>query len=185
MVQCMKRPLRKVLGSALVNRKELECILAELQTVINLRPLCKPSVDAEDADPLTPASLMGKTFNDEPAIELTKGDMNRRQLYLSRISQGLRQRWRSEYLSKLLLSKNNYDATPPRVDDTVLVQDDWNPRNKWPMARILEAVPGPDGVVRLVKLVNSSGFIFYRAVHRLLPLEVDLPPAAEMDTLTL
>lgn len=182
MVQSTKRPLKKVIGAALVTRKELECLLVELQTVVNLRPLTQPQTDAEDANPITPAGLMGKTFTDEPALELTARDMNRRQRYLARISQNLRKRWKSEYLCKLLVSKTSHNnLAPPRVGDIVLVHDDAKPRSRWPLARVIETLPGPDGIVRLVKLVNATGFEFHRAVQRLLPLEVDLPAPDDAD----
>lgn len=45
----------------------------------------------------------------------------------------------------------------------------------WPLARVLELIPGTDGVARLARLEMATGE-FFRPVQRLYPLEVEDDP---------
>ena len=63
LVGTVKVPLRKVLGKALVKTRELEVLLAEIEAVVNARPLTH--VAGTDSEiPLTPAMLLGGTWSD-------------------------------------------------------------------------------------------------------------------------
>ena len=46
-----------------------------------------------------------------------------------------------------------------------------SPRGAWPLARVTEAEPGRDGLVRTVT-VKARGKLVTRAVNRLCPLEL-------------
>ena len=156
--QLIKRPLRKVINGALVTKKELECFIAEIQKVVNLRPLTTPSDDPKDPTPITPAGLLPRLTN-------------RQQRYQQRISDLLKRRWKLEYLSSLnILAKRSGFSGLIKSGDIVLL-DNEKPRSTWPLARILEALPGADGIVRVVKL-RCRGIDLYRPVQKLLPKEI-------------
>lgn len=42
------------------------------------------------------------------------------------------------------------------VDDIVLIFDDNSPRSCWPMARVIEVMPGKDGCVLRVKVKTKT-----------------------------
>lgn len=57
----------------------------------------------------------------------------------------------------------------------VVLKDDNKAAIEWPLARIIEVYPGPDDVVRVVKLRMPNGAVFKRQASRLclLPFEKD------------
>jgi len=59
----------------------------------------------------------------------------------------------------------------PKIGDIVFVGADDRRRLQWPMARIVDLIPGRDGVVRTAKVKTQNG-ILLRPVQRLFPLEV-------------
>ena len=56
-------------------------------------------------------------------------------------------------------------------DDVVLLVDPGNPREHWPLGRIQEVFPGPDGKVRVVG-VRTGGKDYVRPITKLCPLEI-------------
>ncbi|KAG1656302.1 Tubby [Nymphon striatum] len=169
--QLIKRPLRKVINSSLVSKNELDCILAEIVKVVNMRPLTAPSTDHDDPCPITPLSLIGKNFNpDDSPIQLTKSCLTKRQRYLRLVSQQLQIRWKREYITSLRVVKSGSSDVAISVGDVVLLDNEKN-RSTWPLALIKEVFPGPDGNTRVVRLA-TGGSEFLRPVQKVLPLEV-------------
>ncbi len=69
--------------------------------------------------------------------------------------------------------------------DAVLLHDDDLPRNKWPLARVIKALPSKDGLVRKVELQitrNGKRIMLERLIHKLTLLvendedQVESPP---------
>ncbi|OXA47065.1 hypothetical protein Fcan01_18317 [Folsomia candida] len=84
----------------------------------------------------------------------------------------LRQRFRKEYLGLLVQKGNEKKAFHQfQQGDIVLVGCDNRKRLDWPMGRIVELIPGRDGVCRVGKVKTASG-ILTRPVQRLFPLEI-------------
>jgi hypothetical protein len=52
------------------------------------------------------------------------------------------------------------------VGDIVLVADKKTPRGEFPRGRVVEVMPGPDGVVRVVRVKTQTG-VYTRAVAKL------------------
>ena len=58
-----------------------------------------------------------------------------------------------------------------QINDIVLVVDDDLPRNKWPMARVVETFPSSDGLVRSVSVkISGSNLPLKRPVVKLILL---------------
>ncbi|GFQ72133.1 integrase catalytic domain-containing protein [Trichonephila clavata] len=68
----------------------------------------------------------------------------------------LRQRFRKEYLGELIQKQNDNRVREPRVGEMVLIGDDNKKRLSWPIAKIIELIPGRDGEIRTVRLKNST-----------------------------
>ena len=71
---------------------------------------------------------------------------------------------------------------PPQVGEFVIVDDEeLLPRAQWKIGRIVELIPGRDGLIRSVKLRFPGGFQSERHVKQLHPLELrpDAPEPEE------
>ena len=77
-----------------------------------------------------------------------------------------------EYLSALN-TRNKWveEKRNNSPDDVVLVVDPGNPRGHWPLGRIQEVFPGPDGKVRVVR-VRTGGKDYVRPITKLCPLGI-------------
>jgi len=71
--------------------------------------------------------------------------------------QGFWKRWHQEHLTSLQQrQKWSNKERNIAVDNVVLVKDSNLPPAAWIPARVVEAHPGPDGLVRAVKLKTST-----------------------------
>ncbi|OXU31774.1 hypothetical protein TSAR_006772, partial [Trichomalopsis sarcophagae] len=78
-----------------------------------------------------------------------------------------------KYLGQLVRhckSKKNLNTI--KEGDIVLIASDYQKRLDWPLARVLQVVPGNDGVPRIAKLKTAEGELV-RLLQRLIPLEHD------------
>ena len=80
-------------------------------------------------------------------------------------------RWTTEYLP-LIQQRQKWveNIAPLSVGDVVIMADDLNHRNRWPLARVTALHPGRDGNVRSCT-VKHDGKDFERPVTRLVLLE--------------
>jgi hypothetical protein len=171
MVGMVKVLLRRVLGRASLSYEELQTVLCDCEGVINSRPLCYVSEDVEDLIPLTPAMFLHETRSWEvPDLDhLESHGFGRRYAYRQKLRDDLRSRFRKEYLGALSyrgVKRNQF----VKVGDVVLIGSDNTRRLDWPLARILECIPGRDGIVRVVKMKTATGE-FTRPIQRIYPLE--------------
>ncbi|KAH8321117.1 hypothetical protein KR067_001483 [Drosophila pandora] len=174
-VKTAKHHLYRAVGPAVLGFEELRTLLCRIASIINSRPLVSISENPADLDVLTPAHFLNggppSTFI-EP--DLTALNFNR--LYgwqrVSFLQQVFWARWKEEYLT-LLQQRSKWRTPGPviAVGDKVLVKDENLPPMKWPLARILELVPGRDGVHRVAVLKTAVG-VTKRAVSRLCLLPV-------------
>ena len=67
-----------------------------------------------------------------------------------------RQQWRTQ-------QKNT------KIGDAVVVVASDTPRRQWPIGRIVEVMPGPDGNVRVVR-VQVGSKVFTRSITRVCPI---------------
>ncbi|GFQ80113.1 DUF5641 domain-containing protein [Trichonephila clavata] len=82
----------------------------------------------------------------------------------------LRQRFRKEYLGELIQKQNDNRVREPRVGEMVLIGDDNKKHLSWPIAKIIELIPGRDGEIRTVQLKTQHGTVI-RPVQCIFPLE--------------
>ncbi|GFR16113.1 DUF5641 domain-containing protein [Trichonephila clavata] len=83
----------------------------------------------------------------------------------------LRQRFRKEYLGELIQKQNDKRVREPRVGEMVLIGNDNKKRLSWPIAKIIELIPGQDEEIRTVWLKTQHGTVIH-PVQRIFPLEV-------------
>ncbi|GFV38658.1 integrase catalytic domain-containing protein [Trichonephila clavipes] len=107
MVQTTKIALRKILGRALISFEELQTIWAEVEAIINSRPLTSVYNEPNEPFPFTPSNfLTGRrvtalsNWSGKRNIELFKGkkELTIRYLYRERLLNIFWKRWKKEYL---------------------------------------------------------------------------------------
>lgn len=187
LVKCVKRCLRKMIGQAKLSQDELLTALAEVEMVLNSRPLTV--VSAEDLEePLTPSHLIiGRRIlsSSDPCLDpdefqpATSDDLTRRARYLNTTINHFWHRWRKEYLVGLREMHSYYkkSSDTPRVavGDVVIIHSDDQPRSMWKLGKVLELLTGRDGEHRAAVLQvagqGRSAKRLQRPVQRLYPLE--------------
>ena len=195
LVRSTKRCLRKLVGRAQFSFDELVTVLAEIESVINSRPLTYVSA-GDMEEPLTPSHLIvGRRIHNLPdhlshlddigdeEFSLNSTQLTRRMKHLANILNHFWNRWRSEYLSELSeahsytarrQSKSNHLTVS--VGDVVVIHDEHLPRGLWKLGKIVSVMKGRDGFVRgaTVKIGNKDGqkVLLNRPIQLLYPLEV-------------
>ena len=146
--------------SSMLSDEALRTFMAETEAIINSRPLTVDSLsDPCSQIPLSPTQLL--TFKSDvvfpPPGVFERADVYSRKYWrrVQYLANEFWSRWKTEYLSSLQTRQKW--RSPSRnfmVGDVVLVKDSeiFTRRNGWPMARVEEAIPSSDGLVRKVKL---------------------------------
>lgn len=161
-IKSMKHHIRRTIGQRPLVQEEFLTLLAKVEGILNSRPLCPLSSSPSDGfDVLTPGHfLVGAPMilsRVEPNYQDHKVNYNLRWELLSRSIQDLWKRWSNDYLHTLMQrSKWNDEHAKIRVDQLVLIIDKSSPVNHWTIGRITELLPGPDKIVRVVKLKTST-----------------------------
>lgn len=163
----------RVMGEHSLTLEEFGTMLCRIKAILNSRPLTPASTDPAELDCLTPGHfLIGQPLLALPEAEVPNTPrtlVNRWQL-LNQCTQAFWRRWRSEYLQTLQIrGKWTKDAPNIFVDDMVVIKDPQSPPLKWLLARVVEVIPGNDGVVHVARLRTSNG-ITTRPVVKLVKL---------------
>lgn len=180
-VRSAKRLLFRVMGSHTFSYEEMSTVLCRVEAVLNSRPLAPLSTDPHDLDCLTPGHfLIGQPLLAVPPrvnIDTGRTLVNRWKL-LDQCHQSFWRRWSNEYLHTLQ-TRTKWSTSQPnvRVDDLLLIRDPNLPPLEWRLGRVIEVCPGPDGVVRVVRLHTNHGVVT-RPVVKLVPLLAHQPIAS-------
>ncbi|XP_055623506.1 uncharacterized protein LOC129766931 [Toxorhynchites rutilus septentrionalis] len=177
-IKVAKGFLSKTGGNYIYTFEELSTLLAQVAACMNSRPICALSDNPSDPQPLTPAHfLIGRPLDALPEVNHLEQQMSAlsRWNYVQRLAQDFRARWQSEYvLSLQRMAKWQASSPNVAVGDFILLVDDHEKPQQWPLGRILELFPGSDGLVRLVS-VKAGNNTFRRDVRKLrrFPLDSD------------
>ena len=185
LIGVLKKELTKLVGHALLTLHELNFCLAQVQGVINNRPLAQVGEDQV----ISPMNILtGRSDNNEDILNVIdskeilqnavdiRSDIPR--IY-QQTSQRLSHFWQvfqNQYLNSIRFTNTNKQANSksltPKVGDLVIVHSH-DPRLKWRKAIILENIPSEDGQIRKCKIKTSTGQTI-RAVKHLYPLEINV-----------
>ncbi|UYV82628.1 hypothetical protein LAZ67_22000244 [Cordylochernes scorpioides] len=173
MVRTIKEMLIKMLGHRKLKYVQLQTALCEIESIINNRPLTYVSEDDNDLKPLTPNEfLQNGPESSFPEFENLKPEMlHTRYRELGQLKRELKQRFLKEYLGALIQKSENIDRRQLKVGDVVLIGQENLKRMFWPKGRIVNLIPGKDGIVRVAHVKTSTGTLI-RALQRLHPLEI-------------
>jgi hypothetical protein len=177
LVRSSKEIMNGLVKDQVLTDPQLYTLLTEVEMIINSRPLTHLSEDITDYEPLTPNHiLLGFHRNWTSIADTSDLDLSSRRKWKQ--VQALRSlfwsRWIAEYLPSLNKRQGALEKrTNLEVGQLVLIQDDDMKRSKWPLARITKTMPGADGVVRVVEVVNKNG-TYTRPVSKVYLLEDDV-----------
>ena len=175
---------RRILDSMLqenqhvkLTHEVLTTFLAEVMAIINNRPIVPISTDSASPEVLTPNVLLTQKTGD---VFESHMDFDVRNMYTSqwKVVQILANRfwdqWRKEYLQSLQ-QRRKWTDTRPNVQegDVVLLKDEDQHRNFWPLCRITRVFPSEDNLVRKVELVTfkaGTKRIYVRPITQIVPL---------------
>ncbi|XP_055948258.1 uncharacterized protein LOC129981444 [Argiope bruennichi] len=173
LIGILKRLLRRVLGRSSLTYEQMTTVLCDSEAIINSRPITYVTDNDAELVPLTPSMFLQdiKVSGVPDCDKADQQSLNQRVKYRQNLQKALRNRFRSEYLGALLQRPERETASAVAVGDVVLIENDNTKRISWPLGKIIEVIPGKDGITRLVKLKTSRGELL-RPVQRLYPLEV-------------
>ncbi|XP_043231303.1 uncharacterized protein LOC122386295 [Amphibalanus amphitrite] len=175
MVKSVKTCLQAVVGSQLLTDEVLLTVFAEVEHMINSRPLTYVSSDPSDPEALTPNHFLLGRASPHLAPVLTRGnDMcsRRRWRQSQAVAEHVWKRWTREYIPTLTQrSKWRQERRSLQVGDLVLMAESDLPRGAWPLARIVQVFPGKDGRVRSAALRTSCGKTYTRPAAKICFLE--------------
>ncbi|XP_075156642.1 uncharacterized protein LOC142229926 [Haematobia irritans] len=168
LVRSVKTVLYKILPERCPSEEVLRSMMAEVENIINSRPLTYIPIDGENKEALTPNHLLlGSSNGLKPLASYDDAGVVLRQSWLSsqQVAEQFWRRWVSEYLSTLTCRTKWFEkAKPLEVGDLVVVVDPSNPRNVWPRGKVIEIFKASDGQVRRAKVLTSCGVLERPAV---------------------
>ena len=162
--------------------ERLRTLLAVATGIINRRPITRVSVDPEDMEPLTPSHFLFPCGIPTPRLSgdilpttpLDGSGLRRSMDVLRPVVDGLWKRWLREYVPSLQQrSKWLCEKRPLEVGSLVLVVDDIQPRERWPLAVVTAAPLSGDGLQRRVELRLANGQCLERDIRKVVLLERD------------
>ncbi|XP_075150426.1 uncharacterized protein LOC142224530 [Haematobia irritans] len=173
-VRSVKLHIRRVIGTAILTFEQMHTLLAQVEAVINSRPLGFAS--DTDTNYLSPSHfLIGRPTTMVPEGNLIELPTNRLDYWqqVQCMYQGFWRRWSREYLTSLQQRPKWRDVQPNiKIDDIVLMKEDNTPPAMWITGRVTDTFPGKDGLTRAVQ--NLKVFQIGRLyIKMLLQLNLD------------
>ena len=173
MIRSIRSILRHLLKEQQVDDETLLTFLAEVEKILNDRPLIRPSDSPQDLEVLTPSMLLLNRFNScsSPGICTDVDKYTRRWKHAQYLAKVFWKRWVKEYLpllqerQKWLVPRRNFS-----VGDLVLVVDGNVPRGQWMKGIVEETYPDQFGIVRQV-IVRTATTRLLRDIRKLTLLE--------------
>ena len=175
-VKSFKTHLARVVGEQVLSVEEFSTLLAQIEAILNSRPLCPLSGDPSDLSVLSP----GHFLTCEPLVSLPSPDLslisvNRldRWQLLQRMQQDFWKRWQQEYLLSLQQrGKWSRGIGDLLKGELVLLKEASAPPLRWRLGRVVELHPGRDGVLRVATVRTAEGLLT-RPCVKLCPLPRD------------
>lgn len=180
-VRTFKTALRRSIGQQPVSFTTLQQVVKECVAFVNERPLAVHDKRDLEGNTITPSLLVfGRLLGSLPLGSSHKGeekekipllaDMQRqRRILMTRF----RKMWLADYLLELSAKKFITGRHPDvlEVDMVVLIREEGPlKRLEWRTGRVIEIIPGRDGLARRIKLKTARGEIS-RDISRIALLE--------------
>lgn len=160
-IQSVKFHVKRVMGNTHLTYEELSTLFAQVEALLNSRPLCPMSSSPNDLLFLTPGHfLIGRSLTalPTPILEDLKSNQLERYTRLEQIRQHFWRRWQREYLSELQVrTKWRTNCAKLSIGDMVIIHEENLPPLCWRLGRVCRLFPGPDGVSRVADIQTNRG----------------------------
>ncbi|XP_050064202.1 uncharacterized protein LOC126553053 [Aphis gossypii] len=162
-VRSAKRLLSRIMGAHSFTYEEFTTVLCRVEAVLNSRPLTPASTDPHDLESLSP----GHFLICQPLLalpprtsEFPERSLTDRWKLLDHCHQAFWRRWSTEYLQTLQeRNKWTHGQSNIEIGQMVTIRDNLAPPLEWRLGRVLEVLPGKDGVVRVARVLTSRGMV--------------------------
>ncbi|XP_043245749.1 uncharacterized protein LOC122393608 [Amphibalanus amphitrite] len=175
MVRSVKNSLRIVVGRQTLTDEVLMTVLAEVEHMVNSRPLTYVSSEPTDPEALTPNHflLSGAHRHLAPGLVGERDVCSRRRWKQSQaVAEHVWRRWTKEYVPTLTQRSKWYqERRNLEVGDLVMMVELAMSRGSWPLARVSRVFPAADGRVRSAEIRTASGKLYTRPTTKICFLE--------------
>ncbi len=175
LVKVVKDNLNVCLPSRRSSEEVLRTCLAEVELIVNTRPLTHIPIDAEDDEAITPNHfILGSSNGDKPLCEIDENHLpsNKSWKISQMFADHFWKRFTHQYLPDLARRTKWYTPVRPLQEgDLVFIVDGKNVRGSWPRGKVVDIVKGVDGQVRSAVIKTSTG-LFTRPTAKLAVIEV-------------
>ncbi|XP_047523658.1 uncharacterized protein LOC125062124 [Pieris napi] len=174
-VKSAKHHIRRVMGNCHLTFEEISTLFAQVEAILNSRPLCPLSSSPDDLLTLSPGHfLIGRPLTSLPSKGLDEFKFSHLQRYqrIEQLRQHFWRRWQKEYVVELQQrTKWRENSANLNIGDLVLIAEDNTAPLCWKLGRVQRLINGLDGVARVAEIKTSSGCIT-RSLVRLCKLPV-------------
>ena len=161
LIKSVKRALSAILKDQCVTESVLRTTLAEVEAVVNGRPLTYNSSSINDYTALTPNHFLhGGATHIAPIGDFDSRELCSRKRWRQTqvLADHAWKRWLREYLPSLTVrSKWQTQAKNLKTDDLVMIMEDNIPRGQWLLGRVVEVVLSDDDCVRSLRIKTKHG----------------------------
>ena len=173
MIRSVRKILQAILGKQTLNDEGCLTFMAEVEAIINSRPLVPVSYSDISQEPLTPNHLLLLRGNPNlPPGLFSKDDCysKRRWAQIQFLANQFWRKWMDEFVPNLLHRQKWFEVKKNfQANDVVLLVEDTQQRSKWVLGRVLETYPDKRGLVRTV-LVRTQNNVVKRPIAKLCPV---------------
>ncbi|XP_052739060.1 uncharacterized protein LOC128198325 isoform X8 [Bicyclus anynana] len=174
-VKSVKHHLKRILNLTHLTYEEMATCLAQIEAILNSRPLTPLSSDPSDLSCLTPAHfLIGRPLLSVPRPPVSDAKLSALDRYqrIEKLKQHFWDRFSIEYIS-LLQQRTRWQSASPdlQLGSLVLIKERGQPPLLWLLGRIVKLHSGRDGVSRVAEIQTRRGLIT-RAYNNICPLPI-------------
>nr|CAD2169038.1 unnamed protein product [Meloidogyne enterolobii] len=189
LVKLVKDAFKRSLGSSILNLEELKTFIKEVENAINCRPITHVSTETDGILAIRPIDFL------IPELEINSyslEDSDSEEFLIGKISTAkqLQDRWKAtqkafdkfwnnwvKYYLIILRDRSGWNHQKgksvinrqPQVGEIVIIQQEGQPRNTWPLGKIIELDGNP---ARSAK-IQLGKKTWIRPINKLFPLEAE------------
>ncbi|XP_062713961.1 uncharacterized protein LOC134290779 [Aedes albopictus] len=162
-IKVAKKHLYRQIGTTRLSYEDMSTVLAQVEAIMNSRPLLPMNEDPDDLAALTPGhflvgtSLLALPDPDFRTIPTSQLDHYwKLQSHIGRFWH----HWQKEYIQELQKDTKGHSRNEKfLLGQLVIIVDEQQPTLRWPLARIVAVHPGNDNITRVVSLLTAKGVI--------------------------
>lgn len=169
MIRSVKSVLMDIISETGLREEVLRAALADVENIINSRPLTYIPVESFQDLALTPNHFMhgsSSGIREKGNGECSGAALRKNYRISGQLANGFWKRWVKECLPYLTRRSKWFSKTadPISIDDVVIIVDDSSKRGSWPKGRVIDVHRSTDNQVRSAVVRTSKGLVTRPAV---------------------